>query len=160
MLNDYMKGLVKSNKNILGIAILIVVVSLTMLVSILLQSCQTNNTGLACEIFGAALGNPASAESGFGEAGDTNTEISYEEALAKCLTSKGINMYGSVYCGHCNAQKESFGEAFQYIDYVECSGNSACAEAGISGVPTWVDADGNKYPGNRKLSELAEIFEC
>ena len=30
-------------------------------------------------------------------------------ALAKCLTSKDVKMYGTSWCPHCNNQKEMFG---------------------------------------------------
>lgn len=88
-------------------------------------------------------------------------EAGYEETLAKCLTAKGVKMYGAYWCGHCKNQKDMFGEAFQYIDYVECTQDqAACDAAGISGYPTWVGPDGTKYPGEKTLESLAQTFGC
>lgn len=85
------------------------------------------------------------------------------EALAKYLSEKGAVMFGSAYCGHCKAQKEDFGDAFQYIDYVECGDSTdpnyngdECEANDISGVPCWV-YQGKQYPGHQSLEELAEL---
>jgi len=34
--------------------------------------------------------------------------------FAKCLTEKGATLYASKYCGHCNDQKEMFGESINH----------------------------------------------
>lgn len=87
------------------------------------------------------------------------------DALAKCLTEKGVKMYGAYGCPHCQNQKEAFGDSFQYVDYVECdakglNGNpTACEIAGIQGFPTWV-IGGIKYSGEQELSTLAKIAGC
>ena len=139
----------KNDRNIIiGAALLLVILVATVVVTTFLVSCPTSASGFAMIV----------CETPDGNGGDG--EMSFEETLAKCLTDKGIKMYGSEYCGHCTAQKEAFGDAFQYIDYVECGGTDACQVAGISGVPTWVSSDLTKYPGNRKISDLADLFEC
>jgi hypothetical protein len=55
-------------------------------------------------------------------------------------------MYGTYWCGHTSHQKELFGkEAWEYIDYVECSPKGAYFDAdklakvgdNIDGFPTW-----------------------
>ena len=46
-------------------------------------------------------------------------EQSYEAQLAKHLTEEGAVMYGAYWCPHCSDQKQSFGKAFKYIQYVE-----------------------------------------
>ncbi|MFZ5500866.1 MAG: hypothetical protein ACOY58_03000, partial [Candidatus Micrarchaeota archaeon] len=67
------------------------------------------------------------------------------DGLSKCLTEKGVVMYGSSLCGACAKQKQALGGSFQFIDYIECSGNpAACQEAGIDYLPTWV-YQGKKY---------------
>ncbi len=87
------------------------------------------------------------------------------EALAKCLSEKGAKFYGAYWCGWCNRQKESFGEAAQYLPYVECSDEETremtapCKEAGISSFPTW-EIEGEKSSGFKDLEELAELSDC
>jgi len=69
-------------------------------------------------------------------------------------------MYGAYWCGHCANQKALFGDAFKYIDYVECDARGTdanpflCAQKGISSVPVWEIA-GQFYLGAHSLEELA-----
>ncbi len=82
------------------------------------------------------------------------------EELAICLTEKGIKMYGSIYCPHCTAQKELFGEAFPLVNYIECSNSeNSILCAGLSGVPAW-DIGGDIYYGKQELSKLKELSGC
>ncbi|MFA7253584.1 MAG: hypothetical protein WC107_03440 [Patescibacteria group bacterium] len=93
---------------------------------------------------------------------DQQYDDAYVEKLAKFLNSEGMVMYGAYWCSHCNSQKKMFGDAAKYLDYVECDpkGQNAnpdeCTAQGIDGYPTWV-YKGQKYSGERKMSELAEI---
>lgn len=86
--------------------------------------------------------------------------------LAQCLTEKGVKMYGAIWCAHCNNQKKEFGDAFEYINYIECDaatdldGAKECMKAGIKGYPTWEFGDGTQKPGEIKLTELAKIAGC
>jgi hypothetical protein len=86
----------------------------------------------------------------------------YKVKLAKFLTQKGMVLYGAYWCPHCRNQKEMFGDAFQFIDYVECdaggpNGNpEECKAKGIDSYPTWI-YQGQKYPGEYSLSELAKV---
>ena len=88
-----------------------------------------------------------------------------KDTLAKCLTEKGVKMYGAFWCQHCKNQKADFGDSFQYIDYVECdpAGTNPkpqeCRDAGVTGYPTWV-IDGAQYPGEQDLNTLAKISGC
>ncbi|VVB59249.1 Uncharacterised protein [uncultured archaeon] len=88
-----------------------------------------------------------------------------KDNLAKCLTSKGVKMYGAYWCPHCANQKQVWGSSFKYIDYVECDPNGAnanpqaCKDAGISGYPTWI-INGLKYPGEEDLGTLAKLAGC
>ncbi len=82
--------------------------------------------------------------------------------LAKTLTATGAKMYGSSWCGHCNAQKEMFGNGWQYATYVECSDaknpniqTTACATAGIEAYPTWIFGDGSRETGALSYEELS-----
>ena len=90
---------------------------------------------------------------------DTSTE-SVTDSLAKCLTEKGVAMYGAEWCSHCQNQKKLFGDSFQYINWVDCDKESAkCNEAGIQGYPTWV-INGNNYPGEQTFERLAQLSGC
>ena len=87
-------------------------------------------------------------------------------SIAQCLTDKGAKMYGAVWCSHCKKQKDAFGEAFQYINYVECDpqtdleGAKECLDKNIEGVPAWHFPDGTKKTGEASPQELAEIAGC
>lgn len=65
------------------------------------------------------------------------------DAFAKCLTEKGVKMYGAYWCGHCQNQKKAFGDSFKYVNYIECADPNSqkqldvCAKEGIEGYPTW-----------------------
>ena len=82
------------------------------------------------------------------------------QALAQCLSDKGMKMYGASRCPHCKAQKELFGTAFSKIEYVECTTETVkCNIAGIQGYPTWI-YQGQKYEGEQTFEKLAEISGC
>ena len=95
-------------------------------------------------------------------AGVNTEEQDYAILLAKFMTEKGMVMYGAFWCSHCQNQKKIFGDAFKYVDYVECdaSGPNAnpdeCVAKGIDGYPTWIYS-GEKYSGDKSLGDLADI---
>ena len=86
----------------------------------------------------------------------------YQVQLAKHLGSIGAKMYGSYKCPHCVDQKNEFGSAFSYIEYVECNNRgqnaqpSLCFAKGIRAYPTW-EIKGKFYQGLLNLSRLAEL---
>lgn len=87
-------------------------------------------------------------------------------ALAKCLNSKNVKMYGTYWCPHCKEQKRLFGSAFKEINYVECADPAnptvqldVCEKAGIKGYPTW-DFSGERISGSRDLETLAKLASC
>jgi len=83
------------------------------------------------------------------------------DAFAQCLASKNLTMYGAVWCSHCKAEKERFGDSFKYVPYVECTENpNLCLEKGVEGYPTWIDESGVKYVGEQGLEKLSEISSC
>ena len=92
-----------------------------------------------------------------------NKDQSWIEGLAKQLSEKGMVMYGAYWCSHCNNQKKEFGDAFKYVDYVECDAKGPnanpdeCSAKGIEGYPTWI-YQGQKYSGEQSLDKLAEII--
>ena len=80
--------------------------------------------------------------------------------FAKCLSSKGVKMYGASWCGHCANQKAMFGDSFRYVTYVECTTNQAdCTAAGVQGYPTWI-VNGKAYPGEQTLQSLSTLSGC
>ncbi len=80
--------------------------------------------------------------------------------FAKCLTEKGLVMYGSATCPHCLKQKALFGSSFKYINYVECPNNiSVCTEKGVTGYPTYLIGD-QKFEGELTLEKFSQISSC
>lgn len=88
------------------------------------------------------------------------------EALAKCLATRGVSMYGAYWCAHCQDQKELFGSAFRHVPYVECARHGSreqdpiCAQRGITAYPTWVFADGSRWSGVLSLEDLGRKSGC
>lgn len=80
--------------------------------------------------------------------------------LAKCLTEKGAKMYGTEWCPHCKNQKEMFGDAFMYVDYIDCElYQDKCLEADVRSYPTWI-INGEKQIGEQSLYRLSSLTEC
>ena len=94
------------------------------------------------------------------------SKVSTVDEFAKCTAAKGARMYGAWWCPHCAEQKESFGYAFRYVNYQECSPegqrtiNEVCKQAGIAHFPTWQFADGHREEGAMPLAMLAEKTGC
>ena len=82
------------------------------------------------------------------------------DSFAKCLTDKGITMYGTEWCGYCNKQKALFGDSFQYVNFVDCDENKeACSNSGIRGYPSWI-INSELKPGLTQLEDLASLSGC
>jgi hypothetical protein len=92
--------------------------------------------------------------------------VSTLDGFAKCVTKSGAKMYGAWWCPHCADQKELFGFAFQYVNYVECSApgqrteNDTCKQAGVKNFPTWQFSDGSREEGTLHLHALAAKTGC
>ncbi len=92
------------------------------------------------------------------------------DALAQCMTEKGVFMYGSFRCGVCAKTRAMFGDSFRFIREVEChpqgenSQTQLCVEKGIKGTPTWaMEQDGvevKRYLGFLNIDELKEFSGC
>ena len=90
------------------------------------------------------------------------------DAFARCLTDKGVKMYGAYWCPHCAEQKELFDAAFKYAPYVECGvqGNTSkmqqvCTDAGIKHYPTWqFPPVGERVEGKMPLEDLSLKSGC
>jgi len=46
-------------------------------------------------------------------------------------------MYGQHLCGHCYYQKRHFGDAFEFVNYVDCKDEESNCPT-LKGFPTWV----------------------
>lgn len=95
-----------------------------------------------------------------------NIQPSEYDELAQCIAESGATFYGAFWCPHCSAQKEMFGSAAELLPYVECSEadrqtqTAVCAEAGITGYPTWELNDGTRLSGAQTMARLAEATNC
>lgn len=88
----------------------------------------------------------------------------YLSNLATTLKADGFILYGSSSDSGTKKQKEIFGQAFSFIDYVECdpgtdnSNPQECAAKGIDQYPTWVRGD-QKFPGYKSLIGIEGLLE-
>lgn len=90
------------------------------------------------------------------------------DGFARCLASKGAQMYGAYWCPHCQSQKAEFGDSFKYVNYVECTKEIAkCTAAGIQGYPTWIfpassagGRDGTRLEGEQTFEKLSSASQC
>ncbi len=88
------------------------------------------------------------------------------DAFAKCIASTTTKFYGAFWCPHCHNQKNSFGDASQYLPYVECSTPDGsgelpvCVDAGVKNYPTWVFPDGSRLTGETALATLSQKTGC
>ena len=88
------------------------------------------------------------------------------DSFAQCIKSSGATFYGAFWCPHCQNEKKLFGDAVQFLPYVECStpdGSAqlqVCKDASIQNYPTWVFKDGSRLVGEVPLSQLAEKTGC
>ncbi len=86
--------------------------------------------------------------------------------VAKCLTDKGVIMYGAYWCPHCANQKKIFGSDFQFIKYQECDpqgvggDKAACLEAGVTQYPTWKFPGQGNVIGEQQVRDLAKLANC
>lgn len=82
------------------------------------------------------------------------------DTFAKCLTEKGVVMYGTEWCSHCKNQKELFGNSYRFINYIDCEKQaSKCFQDGVKGYPTWI-IDGKMYAGEQQFLDLAFVSGC
>jgi hypothetical protein len=86
--------------------------------------------------------------------------------FARCLTEKGVKMYGLYWCEHCAQQEEMFGASFKYVPYVECGikgqrgEQPVCKDAGVKLFPTWQFPDGQRHEGVLPLDSLSRRSGC
>ncbi len=90
------------------------------------------------------------------------------DAFARCLTARGVKMYGAWWCPHCVEQKEKFGASFEYAPYVECGikgelhGQSqVCKDEKVQHYPTWqFPPTGERVERVFSLEELSDRTGC
>jgi glutaredoxin len=86
--------------------------------------------------------------------------------LAKCLTEKGVVMYGASWCPHCQNQKKMFGGDWQFVTYQECDQNSPggdqakCRAEGVLSYPTWKIPGVEPLVGEQTFFTLAKESNC
>ena len=90
------------------------------------------------------------------------------DGFARCLTERGVKMYGAWWCPHCVEQKEKFGASFEYVPYVECGikgdthGQSQiCKDENVKHYPTWqFPPTGERVERTFTLQELSDRTGC
>ncbi len=88
------------------------------------------------------------------------------DSFAKCLTEKGVELYGSNNCPHCKNVKNDFGNSFKFLNYTECNptafgGNTEkCRDEQIKYLPTFKFADESVLTGELKFKILSEKVGC
>lgn len=93
--------------------------------------------------------------------GEVVVDVEYTTRLANCMTENWTKMYGTARCSHCDDQRNLFGEWFANVDYTDCDEDrQSCLDAGVRGFPTWIDGEGNSFPGTQTLDRLATISGC
>ena len=80
--------------------------------------------------------------------------------FAQCLSEKGIKMYGTDWCSHCQDQKLLFGKSFSYINFINCDTfRNECSAAGVKVYPTWI-IENKIYTGSQSLEYLSSLSGC
>lgn len=90
------------------------------------------------------------------------------DAFAKCLTNRGVKMYGAWWCPHCTEQKEKFSASFEFVPYVECGvkgdlngKNPVCVQDEVKRFPTWqFPPTGERVEQVLSLEALSERTGC
>ena len=88
------------------------------------------------------------------------------DSFAQCIKASGATFYGAFWCPHCQNEKKLFGDAVQFLPYVECStpdGNAqlqVCEDSSIKSYPTWVFKDGSRLIGEVPFYQLAQKTGC
>jgi len=90
------------------------------------------------------------------------------DAFARCLSDRGVKMYGAWWCPHCEEQKEKFGASFEYVTFVECgvkgdlhARSQACKDENIQHYPTWqFPPTGERVERVFSLQELSDRTGC
>ncbi len=80
--------------------------------------------------------------------------------FAKCLSEKGMMIYGNDWCQYTQNQMSLFGKSFDYLNYVKCDDNKQlCKQKGVQITPTW-EINGKTYSGIQSFETLSELSGC
>lgn len=83
-----------------------------------------------------------------------------KKSLGKCLTEKGVIMYGADSCENCANQKKLFGEDFINVNYINCEFYyEECQKKGISVYPLWA-LNNRVLAGAQTLPVLSKFAGC
>lgn len=82
-----------------------------------------------------------------------------KESLAKCLTEKEIYLFGAFNCPNCGVQKEMFGEAVEFIVYINCDLEPDKCDINENTYPYW-KMDDNILRGPVPLKFLKDRTGC
>jgi len=90
------------------------------------------------------------------------------DGFARCLSARGVKMYGAWWCPHCEEQKEAFAKSFKYVPYVECGvkGDThvqaqVCKDENVHHYPTWqFPPTGERVERVFSLEELSDRTGC
>lgn len=79
--------------------------------------------------------------------------------FAKCLTEKGVKVYGNDACQYTTKQRNMFGSSQQYLNYMKCVGGIECDIKKVRITPTW-EINGTMLEGVQSFEKLAELSGC
>ncbi len=80
--------------------------------------------------------------------------------FAKCLTTKGVVIYGNDFCQYTNKQLNMFGKSKKYLNYVKCTNNEKlCDNKRVDITPTW-EINGQMYEQVQSFEKLASLSGC
>ncbi len=81
-----------------------------------------------------------------------------QDAFARCLTARGVKMYGAWWCPHCVEQKEKFAASFEYAPYVECGIKGDTQRAVAEFVRTKMSTNIRRGSFRRLGERVARVF--
>ena len=80
--------------------------------------------------------------------------------FAKCLSGKGVVVYGNEWCTYTASQKSDFGGSFKYLNYQICDEiKPGCQEKGLKLTPSW-EYNGTILHGYQTLETISELTGC
>ncbi len=80
--------------------------------------------------------------------------------FAKCLTEKGVVVYGNDFCQYTGKQLNYFGRSDKYLNYVKCANNQElCDKKEITITPTW-EVNGSMYKSVQTFEKLSSLTGC
>jgi hypothetical protein len=82
-----------------------------------------------------------------------------QREIGMCLNEKGIVFYCTSMSLYCMRQRKLLGEAFEFIEYVDCDEIENIEECGGLSMPAW-KINNNIYYGIRDLKRLSDSVGC